>query len=169
MPPKRLNSAHRGVCATASLCFITSFNPHYHHHICVSTLSVSLLQHSLPWLPRLPNVSKETLYLLTLHYECDFLTTCPCIGLAGYTDYIMALKKPVDDAVIEQAKADVEAVNGKVIYEIKYGFQALIISLPNDQYTTFENKDYVDFIEEDQQGKKVVGEGVGEGMMRETR
>ncbi|CDH60193.1 predicted protein [Lichtheimia corymbifera JMRC:FSU:9682] len=69
----------------------------------------------------------------------------------GYTDYIMALKKSVDDAVIEQAKADVEAVNGKVIYEIKIGFQALIISLPNDQYTTFENKDYVDFIEEDQQ------------------
>lgn len=73
----------------------------------------------------------------------------------------MALKKSVDDAVIEQAKADVDAVNGKVIYEIKIGFQALIISLPNDQYTTFENKDYVDFIEEDQQGKKVGGGETG--------
>lgn len=100
---------------------------------------------------------KSILFLLTLAHW-TFLTTCSCMGLAGYTDYIMALKKPVEDGVIEQAKSDVEAVGGKVVYEIKIGFQALIVSLPNDQYTTFENKDYVDFIEQDQQGKNKEGE-----------
>ncbi|KAI9490289.1 hypothetical protein BDB00DRAFT_875484 [Zychaea mexicana] len=69
----------------------------------------------------------------------------------GYTDYIMALKEPVSDATIKQAKADVESAGGEVTYEIKTGLHALICSLPNERITTFDNKNYVDFMEQDQE------------------
>lgn len=65
----------------------------------------------------------------------------------------MAIKPPADDAKFSQAKADVEAAGGKVIHEIKTGFKALIISLPNHQVWTFDNKDYIDFMEQDQEGE----------------
>ena len=66
----------------------------------------------------------------------------------------MALKKPVTEATIEQATKDIEASGGEVTHVIRTGFQAIICSLPNDQFSVMDKKDYVDFIEKDQEGKK---------------
>ncbi|KAG0165156.1 hypothetical protein DFQ30_008899 [Apophysomyces sp. BC1015] len=68
---------------------------------------------------------------------------------SGYIDYIMALSKPATAAKFKQAREDVENVGGKVTYEITAGLKALTISLPEGLVQTFDNKDYVDFIEED--------------------
>ncbi|KAL1934783.1 hypothetical protein VTP01DRAFT_6965 [Rhizomucor pusillus] len=70
---------------------------------------------------------------------------------SGYTDYIMAIKEPADDAKIKQARADVESCGGKVNYEVKYGLKALIVSIPDAQVSTFDAKDYIDFMEKDQE------------------
>ncbi|KAI9247470.1 hypothetical protein BDA99DRAFT_525988 [Phascolomyces articulosus] len=69
----------------------------------------------------------------------------------GFTDYILALKEPVTDATIQQARNDIEAIGGEVTNEIKAGLHALICSLPNNQITAMDNKDYVDFMEQDQE------------------
>lgn len=65
----------------------------------------------------------------------------------------MAIKEPADDAKIKQARADVESCGGKVNYEVKYGLKALIVSIPDAQVSTFDAKDYIDFMEKDQEGK----------------
>lgn len=40
--------------------------------------------------------------------------------------------------------------------EITLGMHAIIVSLPSDQVQSFDSKDYVDFIEQDQVGKKQI-------------
>ncbi|KAF7722754.1 hypothetical protein EC973_002708 [Apophysomyces ossiformis] len=67
----------------------------------------------------------------------------------GYVDYIMALSEPATPEKFKQAREDVEKVGGKVTYEITIGLKALTISLPEGLIQSFDNKDYVDFIEED--------------------
>ncbi|KAI7847167.1 hypothetical protein BDC45DRAFT_576132 [Circinella umbellata] len=69
----------------------------------------------------------------------------------GYTDYIMALKEPVTDATIEQAKSDIVAAGGEVTNVITLGLHAIVCSLPNDQIMAMDKKDYVDFMEQDRE------------------
>lgn len=71
-------------------------------------------------------------------------------------DYILALKSPVTEKSYEKARKDVESAGGKVLYEFRAGFKALQITLPSEQFSTFSAKSYVDFIEEDKSGKKVL-------------
>ncbi|KAI8139154.1 hypothetical protein BJV82DRAFT_628359 [Fennellomyces sp. T-0311] len=73
------------------------------------------------------------------------------VAAGDCTTYIMALKAPATDKVVKQCRADVESIGGEVTYEIKTGLRALIVCLPNDQVSTFDNKDYIDFIEKDQE------------------
>ncbi|KAI8384609.1 uncharacterized protein BYT42DRAFT_563064 [Radiomyces spectabilis] len=68
---------------------------------------------------------------------------------SGYTDYILALREPVDQKKVDKAKSDIEAEGGKVTYEIKTGMKGLIVSLPNDRVKAMADKDYVDFMEQD--------------------
>jgi hypothetical protein len=65
----------------------------------------------------------------------------------------MALKAPVTEKTFEQAKGDVEAAGGKVTYEFRSAFKALLVSLPSHEFTAFNRKPYVDFMEEDKSGK----------------
>jgi hypothetical protein len=51
------------------------------------------------------------------------------------------------------ARADVEKAGGIVLHEITLGMQGMIVSLPSNQLQAFENKGYVDFIEQDRAGK----------------
>ncbi|KAI9021027.1 hypothetical protein CLU79DRAFT_754774 [Phycomyces nitens] len=69
----------------------------------------------------------------------------------GFTDYIVAFKKPVTDDKIKKARADVKAAGGKIIYEIKTGSRGLIVSLPDEHVSALDNKDYVDYMEKDQE------------------
>lgn len=64
----------------------------------------------------------------------------------------MALKSPVTEETFKQAKADVEAAGGKVNYEFKAAFKAVLIQLPSEEITTFSSKPYVDFLEPDKSG-----------------
>lgn len=77
----------------------------------------------------------------------DFFFTL--FTLAAELDYIMALKSPVTDKTFKIAKADVEAAGGKVNYEFRAAFKAILVSLPSQEFTTFSTKPYVEFMEED--------------------
>lgn len=44
-------------------------------------------------------------------------------------------------------------LGGKVNFEITLGMHALAVSLPSNQFQTFQQEDYIDFIEEDKTGK----------------
>ncbi|KAI8343647.1 hypothetical protein BC941DRAFT_411931 [Chlamydoabsidia padenii] len=63
--------------------------------------------------------------------------------------YIVALKKGVSPKDIEQAKTDVESAGGKVLHQFKAGNKGFIVTLPDHQFQTMEDKDYVDFVEAD--------------------
>jgi hypothetical protein len=65
----------------------------------------------------------------------------------------MALKPPVTDKTYKQVKEDVESAGGKVMYEFRAAFKAVLISLPSERVSTLNSKPYVDFIEEDKSGK----------------
>ncbi|KAL0095107.1 hypothetical protein J3Q64DRAFT_1094290 [Phycomyces blakesleeanus] len=69
----------------------------------------------------------------------------------GFTDYIVAITKPVTDEKIKKARADVKAAGGKIIYEIKTGSRGLIVSLPDEHVSALDNKDYVEYMERDQE------------------
>lgn len=75
------------------------------------------------------------------------------MSLEGFTDYIIGLSSPVTKDKIKKAKADIEKAGGKVLNEISLGMHGLIVSLPSDLVQTFDAKDYVDFVEQDQVGK----------------
>ncbi|KAG2234168.1 hypothetical protein BDF21DRAFT_464388 [Thamnidium elegans] len=64
-------------------------------------------------------------------------------------NYIMALKSPATDETFKQVKKDVEAVGGKVNYEFKTAFKGVLVQLPNQEFTAFSSKSYVDFMEPD--------------------
>jgi hypothetical protein len=68
----------------------------------------------------------------------------------------MALKTPVTDKTYAEAKSDVEAAGGKVTYEFRSAFKALLVSLPSQEITAFSTKPYVEFIEEDKSGKTLL-------------
>ncbi|KAI8967423.1 hypothetical protein BDF20DRAFT_917653 [Mycotypha africana] len=61
----------------------------------------------------------------------------------------MALKSPVTQETYSQAKEDVIAVGGKVTYEFRAAFKALLVRFPKEHINTLSAKPYVDFIEED--------------------
>lgn len=65
----------------------------------------------------------------------------------------MALKSPATDETFKQAREDVEAVGGKVNYEFKTAFKGVLVQLPSQEFTAFNSKSYVDFMEPDQSGK----------------
>jgi hypothetical protein len=44
-------------------------------------------------------------------------------------------------------------LGGKVNYEIHLGLEGLSVSLPSDQLQTMDNRDYVDFVDIDSEGK----------------
>ncbi|CAO3607689.1 unnamed protein product [Mucor hiemalis] len=71
------------------------------------------------------------------------------IVYAAELDYIMAFKSPVTDKTFEDAKSDVVAAGGKVHYEFRAAFKAILVSLPSQEFTTFNTKPYVEFMEED--------------------
>ncbi|KAI8093408.1 uncharacterized protein BX664DRAFT_106769 [Halteromyces radiatus] len=71
--------------------------------------------------------------------------------ISADSTYIVALKKQVDTDQVDQAISDIKSVGGKILYEIKTGNKAFIVSLPDDQYSVMETKDYVDFVEADQE------------------
>ncbi|EPB90818.1 hypothetical protein HMPREF1544_02396 [Mucor circinelloides 1006PhL] len=70
----------------------------------------------------------------------------------GFTDFIIALSKPITAEKLEMAKADIKKVGGKINHEISLGLEGFAVSLPSDQVTAFDQKDYVDFIERDRSG-----------------
>lgn len=57
---------------------------------------------------------------------------------------------------MEQAKADVKSAGGEVLHQFKTGNRGFIVTLPDDQFQALEAKDYVDFVEADQESKFVV-------------
>ncbi|KAL7320165.1 hypothetical protein PS15m_000085 [Mucor circinelloides] len=67
----------------------------------------------------------------------------------GFTDFIIALSKPITAEKLEMAKADIKKAGGKINHEISLGLEGFAVSLPSDQVTAFDRKDYVDFIEKD--------------------
>jgi hypothetical protein len=75
--------------------------------------------------------------------------------IEGFTDYIIAITKPATEAKFEKAKADVERLGGKVNYEIHLGLEGLSVSLPTGQLQTMDNRDYVDFVDVDHEGKMI--------------
>lgn len=74
------------------------------------------------------------------------------MNLEGFTDFIIALSKPITAEKLEMAKADIKKVGGKINHEISLGLEGFAVSLPSDQVTAFDQKDYVDFIERDRSG-----------------
>ncbi|KAG2189665.1 hypothetical protein INT46_010848, partial [Mucor plumbeus] len=72
----------------------------------------------------------------------------------GFTDFIIALSKPVTKDKLEKAKADIKKAGGKINHEITLGLEGFAVSLPADQITAFDQKDYIDFVEEDKSEKE---------------
>ncbi|KAI8049375.1 hypothetical protein BDF21DRAFT_433267, partial [Thamnidium elegans] len=68
----------------------------------------------------------------------------------GFTDFIIGLSSPVTKDKIKKAKADIEKAGGKILSEITLGIHGFVVSLPSDLVQSLDNKDYIDFIEEDQ-------------------
>ncbi|KAL7313180.1 hypothetical protein PS15m_006959 [Mucor circinelloides] len=68
---------------------------------------------------------------------------------AADINYIMALKAPVTDKTYKEARADVESNGGKVTYEFRAAFKAVLVSLPSEHVSTLSSKPYVEFMEED--------------------
>ncbi|CEP17840.1 hypothetical protein [Parasitella parasitica] len=68
---------------------------------------------------------------------------------AADIDYILALKSPVTEQTYKDAKADVESAGGKVAYEFRAAFKAVLVSLPSEHVSTLSSKPYVEFMEED--------------------
>ncbi|KAF1804535.1 hypothetical protein V8B55DRAFT_1499565 [Mucor lusitanicus] len=68
---------------------------------------------------------------------------------AADINYIMALKSPVTDKTYKEARADVESAGGKVTYEFRAAFKAVLVSLPSEHVSTLSSKPYVEFMEED--------------------
>ena len=69
--------------------------------------------------------------------------------------WIIALKPPVNESMYVRARNDVQLAGGQVTYELKGGFKAMVVTLPDEQAAmTFKNKDYVDFVEKDTDGKQ---------------
>ncbi|KAI9357767.1 hypothetical protein BD770DRAFT_388285 [Pilaira anomala] len=71
----------------------------------------------------------------------------------------MAFKPPVTEDTFKQARADVEAAGGKVTYEFRTAFKAILVELPEEQIKTFTVKPYVDFMEPDKNGISCFTEG----------
>ncbi|KAI8074335.1 uncharacterized protein B0P05DRAFT_548160 [Gilbertella persicaria] len=69
--------------------------------------------------------------------------------IASRVDYIVALKSPVSENSYKEAKKDIESMGGKVTYEFRAAFKAVLASLPSDHVSTLSSKPYVDFMEED--------------------
>lgn len=65
----------------------------------------------------------------------------------------MAFKKPVTDDLYKQAREEVEAAKGKVLYEYRSALQGILVQLPSQEFNTFSTKNYVDFLEKDSSGK----------------
>ncbi|KAL9550314.1 hypothetical protein MBANPS3_004787 [Mucor bainieri] len=85
------------------------------------------------------------------------LLLCLTIILASLTvfaaeDYIIALSKPITAEKLATAKADIKKAGGKINHVISLGLEGFAVSLPSDQVTAFDQKDYVDFIEQDKSG-----------------
>lgn len=68
----------------------------------------------------------------------------------------MALKLPATDKTYKEARADVEAAGGKVTYEFRAAFKAILVSLPTEHVSTLNSKPYVEFMEEDKSGMFIV-------------
>ncbi|ORX54455.1 hypothetical protein DM01DRAFT_1035720 [Hesseltinella vesiculosa] len=78
------------------------------------------------------------------------LVLLTAVAVADNT-YIVALKKNADTEDVAQAKTDIQSMGGKVLYQFKTGVKGFIVSLPEDQFNTLDEKDYIDFIEADQE------------------
>lgn len=63
------------------------------------------------------------------------------------------MSNPVTKEKIKKAKADIEKAGGKILSEITLGMHGFVVSLPSDLVQSLDNKDYIDFVEEDQIGK----------------
>ncbi|CAO3644468.1 unnamed protein product [Cunninghamella echinulata] len=74
------------------------------------------------------------------------------INVFADTTYIMGIKKDQSNKeTLERAKQDIQAAHGEILHEFKTGMKGYIISMPDDQFSALEAKDYVDFIEADQE------------------
>lgn len=69
------------------------------------------------------------------------------------TKLILTLKPPADDAMYARARADIEAAGGTIKYEYHEALKGMAICVPKDELETLKNKDYVDAIESDGEGK----------------
>lgn len=72
--------------------------------------------------------------------------------LAGYRDYIMVFNRDISDEDFAQAQKDVVEAKGVITHKYTAGLKGLGISIPDDTVTTFDTKEYVKFMEEDQTG-----------------
>ncbi|KAK4519094.1 uncharacterized protein ATC70_009325 [Mucor velutinosus] len=68
---------------------------------------------------------------------------------ATNVDYIIALKAPVTDKTYKEARADVQSAGGKITYEFRAAFKAVLVSLPSEHVSILSSKPYVEFMEED--------------------
>ncbi|KAG2177252.1 hypothetical protein INT43_007909 [Umbelopsis isabellina] len=78
------------------------------------------------------------------------LTVITISPLAGYRDYIMVFNRDISDEDFAQAQKDVVEANGVITHKYTAGLKGLGISIPDDTVTTFDSKEYVKFMEEDQ-------------------
>ncbi|GAB5586999.1 hypothetical protein Unana1_01899 [Umbelopsis nana] len=62
----------------------------------------------------------------------------------------MVFNRDISDSDFKKAQDDVVAANGVINHKYTKGLKGLAISIPDDHVNTFESKDYVKFMEEDQ-------------------
>jgi hypothetical protein len=64
----------------------------------------------------------------------------------------MVFNRDISDEDFAQAQKDVLAAKGIITHKYTAGLKGLGISIPDDTVNTFDSKDYVKFMEEDQSG-----------------
>ncbi|KAI8095057.1 uncharacterized protein B0P05DRAFT_524523 [Gilbertella persicaria] len=62
---------------------------------------------------------------------------------------MLALKEPVTQKKINQAKSDIEKMGGKILYEITLGMHGFAVAIPSNTVIAMDQKDYVEFMEQD--------------------
>ncbi|CAM0135632.1 unnamed protein product [Umbelopsis sp. WA50703] len=62
----------------------------------------------------------------------------------------MVFNRDISDEDFAQAQKDVLAAKGIITHKYTAGLKGLGISIPDDTVNTFDSKDYVKFMEEDQ-------------------
>lgn len=68
----------------------------------------------------------------------------------------MAIKKDqVSEETLQKARNDIQSAHGNILHEFRTGMKGFVFSMPDDQFSALETKEYVDFIEPDQEGNYI--------------